>query len=419
MMLVGGNSIAILLGAKQKSRSRDTFYHFRQDSDFYYLTGYLEPNAVMVLIPDRKHGEYILFCDELEVETQDSDNYKHLRESLWCDDVFPASDLEDILPDLMEGRDRIHYDFGIDFEFDDEILSWNNSENELNKKRFYPPSDFISLSYFVHEMRKIKSPAEITMVTRACEISAFAHIQAMKVCSPTVSELRIESEIKYQFGIRGARHKAYHTIVAGGERACICHYTDNTSTLDEGELVLIDAGAELHGYASDISRTLPVNGTFSVPQKEAYEWVLKANIAAINAVRPGNLWTEPHEVAVQVLTEGLVSMGILQGKVSKLVQQEAYRPYFPYKVGHWLGLDVHDVGDYEYSDEPVCLEEGMVLTIEPGLYFTDDIDGLDEKWHGMGIRIEDVVVVTADGNKVLSSRAPKEVDDIERIVQSC
>ncbi|TQV71013.1 Xaa-Pro aminopeptidase [Aliikangiella marina] len=420
MDLMGNNSIAILPSASEIVRSRDTHFSFRQDSDFHYLTGFPEPDAVLVLLPGREHGEYVMFCRERDpvMETWHGrrEGQAGAKKNYGCNDAFPIDDIDDILPGLMEGRERIYYEFGNQAEFDDAIMGWVNSLRAQVKKGAHPPGELIDLSHILHDMRLIKSKGELKVMQKAAEISADAHIAAMKVCQPGMNELRIESELKYQFANRGARHEAYSSIVAGGENACILHYVENNCELKDGDLLLIDAGAELDGYAADISRTFPVNGKFSKEQLEAYNWVLKANVEAIKAAKPGKPWTAPHDTAVKILTEGLVAMGILEGDIKTLVEEEAYKPYYMHKTGHWIGLDVHDVGDYLQDRDPRLLAEGMVLTVEPGLYFAPKTKGLDKKWWGIGIRIEDDVVITAKGNKVMTKKVPKEAKAIEALM---
>ncbi|MET1256149.1 Xaa-Pro aminopeptidase [Aliikangiella maris] len=420
MDLMGNNSIAILPSASEAVRSRDTNFNFRQDSDFQYLTGFPEPESVVVLLPGREHGEYVIFCREKDpmMETWHGRRYgpKGAKKQFGCNDAFPIEDIDDILPGLMEGRERIYYEFGNHPDFDNHIMGWVNTLRAQVKKGATPPGEIIDLSHILHDMRLIKSKAEIKVMQKAAEISANAHIAAMQICKPGMNELRIESELKYQFANQGARWEAYSSIVASGENACILHYVENNAEMQDGDLLLIDAGAELDGYAADISRTFPVNGQFSAEQREAYEWVLKANVKAIREAKPGNPWSAPHDAAVKELTRGLIKMGILHGKLEDLIEQEAYKPFYMHKTGHWLGLDVHDVGDYLQDREPRILEEGMVLTIEPGLYFAPNTKGLDEKWWGIGIRIEDDIVITTKGNKVLTKSVPKDPDEIEALM---
>ncbi len=422
MDLMGNNSIAILPSASEVTRSRDTEYHFRQNSDFHYLTGFPEPDAVLVLLPGREHGEYVIFCREKDVKMETWHGRRQgqigAKKNFGCNDAFPIDDIDDILPGLMEGRERIYYEFGNHTEFDNRIMGWINSLRKMVKKGAHPPGELIDLAHILHDMRLIKSKAEIKVMKKAAEISVQAHIAAMKRCRPGLSELQIEAELKYQFANLGARFEAYNSIVAGGENACILHYVENNCELKDGDLILIDAGAELDGYAADISRTFPVNGCYSPEQLEAYQWVLKANKEAIKAAKPGKAWTDPHDVAVRVLTEGLLSMGILHGELEALIEAGAYKPFYMHKTGHWLGLDVHDVGDYMQDNEPRELAEGMVLTVEPGLYFAPKTKGLDKKWWGIGIRIEDDVLITKKSNKVLTFGVPKEPHEIEALMQS-
>lgn len=420
MDVMGNNSIAILPSSSEQLRSRDTDFHFRQHSDFHYLSAFPEPEAVLVLLPGREQGEYIIFCREKDekMETWHGRRYgqagakKHFN----CDDAFPIEDIDDILPGLMEGRDRIYYEFGNHPEFDNRIMGWINTLRKQVKNGAHPPGELIDLSHVLHDMRLFKSKAEIELMRQVAQLSADAHMLVMKKCQPGLNEYEMEAEIRYQFANRGARFEAYNSIVAGGENACILHYVENDCELRDGELLLIDAGGELQGYAADITRTFPINGKYNQQQRQAYDCVLKANKLAIKQVKPGNAWTAPHDAAVRVLTEGLVEMGILTGDIDKLIDDEAYKTFYMHKTGHWIGLDVHDVGDYLIDKEPRILEEGMVLTVEPGLYFAPKTKGLDKKWWGIGIRIEDDVLVTKKGHDVLSKSAIKDADAIEKLM---
>jgi Xaa-Pro aminopeptidase len=420
MDYMGDNSIAILPSNSEQIRSRDTDFRFRQHSDFHYLSGFPEPEAVIVLLPGRQQGEYIMFCREKDevMETWHGRRFgqQGAVKQFGCNDAFPIDDIDDILPGLMEGRERIYYEFGNHPEFDKSIMGWINTLRSQVKTGAHPPGELIDLSHVLHDMRLFKSAAEITVMRQVAELSAQAHMNAMQACKPELNELDIEAEIKYQFAKRGARHEAYNSIVAAGENACILHYVENNQPLNDGELLLIDAGGELDGYAADITRTFPINGRFNKEQRQAYDWVLKANIEAIATVKPGNPWTAPHDKAVRVLTEGLIEMGILKGDLEQLVDEEAYKKYYMHKTGHWLGLDVHDVGDYLIDKEPRTLQAGMVLTVEPGLYFAPKTKGLDKKWWGIGIRIEDDVLVTKKGYEILSEAAIKQADEIEQLM---
>ncbi|MDX1694812.1 MAG: Xaa-Pro aminopeptidase [Ketobacteraceae bacterium] len=420
MGLMEPNSIAILPAAPVRPRNRDVDYPYRQDSDFYYLTGFPEPEAVLALIPGREHGEYVLFCRERDPAMEIWDGYRAGHEGAvkqyGADDAFPISDLDEILPGLIEGRDRVYYAMGADPAFDRQVMEWVNSIRAKVRAGAHPPGEFISLDHHLHDMRLFKSKAELRMMKRAAEISANAHVRAMEKCVPGMTEYQLEAEYIHEFAREGARHPAYPSIVGGGANACILHYIENSDELKDGDLVLIDAGAEYDHYAADITRTFPVNGKFSEPQKQLYEVVLKAQLAAIKQVKPGNHWNQAHEAAVKVLTEGLVRLGILPGTAKERIADEGYRKYFMHRTGHWLGMDVHDVGDYKVDGEWRVLEEGMVLTVEPGLYIPRDDKDVDEKWRGIGIRIEDDVAVTAKGNAVLTRDVPKKTDEIEALM---
>ncbi|MDQ7048465.1 MAG: aminopeptidase P N-terminal domain-containing protein [Enterobacterales bacterium] len=386
MQFMGNNSIAILPSNSEQLRSRDTDFQFRQHSDFHYLSGFPEPQSVLVLVPGREQGEFILFCRDRDPKMETWHGRRQgpagAMKNYKCDDAFPIDDIDDILPGLMEGRDRIYYEFGNHNEFDNKIMGWINSLRSQVKNGAHPPGELIDLSHVLHDMRLFKSSAEIAVMKQVAELSAKAHNHVMQSCAKAKNESDLEAEIKYQFAKKGARFEAYNSIVASGENACILHYVENDCGLNNKDLILIDAGAELAGYAADITRTFPKSGRFSVLQKQAYQWVLKANKEAIKTVKPGNPWTAPHDTAVRILTQGLIDMQILSGELNQLVDEEAYKPYYMHKTGHWLGLDVHDVGDYLIDKEPRILESGMVLTVEPGLYFAPNTKGLDKKMVG-------------------------------------
>lgn len=420
MDMMTPNSIAIIPAARERIRNRDVEYAFRQDSDFYYLTGFGEPDSVVALIPEREHGEYVLFCRERNREMEIWNGYRAGPEGAvkqyGADDAFPIADLDEILPGLIEGKERVYYAMGRDPEFDRHVMEWVNTIRAKVRSGAQPPGEFIALDHVLHEMRLYKSPQEIAVMERAAEISAAAHVRAMEVCEPGMYEYQLEAEFLHEFTRNGSRSPAYSSIVGGGANACILHYRENNAVLNDGDLVLIDAGCELEHYASDITRTFPVNGKFSPQQKAIYEIVLAAQYAAIKAVKPGNHWNEPHEAAVKEITKGLVKVGLLNGKVDELIKTEAYRAFFMHRTGHWLGMDVHDVGDYKVEGEWRTLEAGMVLTVEPGLYISPDNTQVDEEWRGIGVRIEDDVVVTGRGHKVLTNGVPKEVDEIEALM---
>ncbi len=420
MEQMGRGAIAILPGAPLRLRNRDTEYPYRPDSDFYYLTGFPEPEAVAVLIPGHAHGEYILFSRERDPEKEVWNGARAGQEGACrdhgADDAFPIDDLDDILPGLLEKCERVYCAMGVQPEFDQHLIGWVNKIRAKSRAGLRPPEEFIALDQVLHEMRLFKSRAEIALMKQAARISAGAHRRAMRMCKPGMMEYQIEAELRHEFMRLGSQAPAYNSIVAGGANACVLHYTDNRAPLKDGDLLLIDAGAELDYYASDITRTFPVNGRFSAEQRAVYEIVLEAQYAALAKVRPGNHWNDPHEAAVRVLTQGLLELGLLKGTLAKLIKAQAYRRFYMHRTGHWLGMDVHDVGDYKIGDAWRVLEPGMVLTVEPGLYITPGSSGVARKWWGIGVRIEDDVHVTPKGHEILSADAPKTVAEIEALM---
>ncbi|SCZ68330.1 Xaa-Pro aminopeptidase [Thiohalomonas denitrificans] len=420
MKEMGDNSIAILPTAPEQQRNRDVDYPYRPDSDFYYLTGFPEPEAVMVLVPGRRHGSYILFCRERDPRMETWNGRRAgldgAVEAYGADDAFPISDIDDILPGLLENRDRVYYAMGCHAEFDAQVMEWVNRLRKKARAGVHTPGEFVDLDHLLHDMRLYKSAAEQRMMRQAARISSSAHCRAMAASRPGMWEYQIEAELLHEFMRHGARSPAYPSIVGGGENGCILHYTENDSRLNDGDLLLIDAGCEQECYASDITRTFPVNGRFSKEQRALYELVLEANRAAIAQVKPGNHWNRPHEAAVKVLTRGLVKLGLLKGEPATLIKKETYRRFFMHRTGHWLGMDVHDVGDYKIGDQWRVLEPGMTLTIEPGLYIPAGSKGVAKKWWNIGIRIEDDVLVTKAGCEVLTDGAPKDPDEIEALV---
>lgn len=419
MDMMGHESVAIIPTAPVFVRNRDVEFPFRPDSDFYYLTGYPEPEAVAVLVPDRHHGEYVLFCRErdekMEIWNGRRAGLEGACEIYSANDAFPIDDMDEILPGLLEDRARIYYTMGNNAVFDQRVLGWVNQVRKRVRTGVNAPDEFVSLNHLLHEMRLFKSRQEISIMRKAAKIAASAHKRAMRTCRPGMMEYQIEAELQHEFMRLGSRSPAYPSIVGGGENSCILHYTENSGELHDGDVLLIDAGAEYENYASDISRTFPVNGRFSREQRQVYELVLEANLAAIAKVRPGNHWNEPHDTAVHILTEGLLALGILKGKLNTLIKNEAYKKYFMHRTGHWIGMDVHDVGDYKLDGEWRAFAPGMVTTIEPGLYFQPH-QGLAAKWWNIGVRIEDDVLVTGGGNEVFTRDVPKTVDEIEELM---
>lgn len=421
MDMIGSDSIAIIPTASVYIRNRDVEFPFRADSDFFYLTAYPEPEAVAVLIPDRADGEYILFCRDSDIEMETwhgrRAGLEGALEIYGADDAFPIEDMDDILPGLIEGHERVFYNMGHDQNFDNRVLGWVNQIRSKSRTGVIAPDEFISLNHFLHDMRLYKSRHEIKLMRQAAKISAGAHKRVISYCKPGMHEYQLEAELVHEFMQNGSRAAAYPSIVGSGENGCILHYTENKDEIADGDLLLIDAGAEYHGYASDITRTFPANGKFTTAQRQAYDLVLKAQLAAIEQVKPGNHWNDPHDAAVRVLTEGMVELGILKGDVDELIKDHVYTKYYMHRTGHWIGMDVHDVGDYKVDNEWRMLEPGMVLTVEPGLYMPAETKGLPKKWWNIGIRIEDDVLVTKEGYEVLSKDAPKTADEIEALMQ--
>jgi len=420
MRMMGNNSIAILPAAPLLIRNRDVEHSFRQDSDFYYLSGFTEPEAVIVLVPGRTKAEYILFCRERDKVKETWNGYRYgpegAVEHFGADDAFPIDDMEEILPGLMEHCESVYYTIGLNPEFDKHVMNCVNSLRKASRGGVHAPNEFVSLDYLLHDMRLYKSRDEIKLMRKAAAISVQGHINAMKACQPGMYEYQLEAELLYQFNRNGAGW-AYPSIVGGGANSCILHYTENNQLLNDGDMVLIDAGAEYGSYAADITRTFPVNGKYTEAQKEIYDLVLASQDAAIKQVKPGNHWNDPHNAAVKVMTKGMIELGLLKGKLSRLIKDGAYSKYYMHRTGHWIGMDVHDVGDYKVDDEWRLLEPGMALTIEPGLYIPHGSRGA-KRWWNIGVRIEDDVLVTKDGCDLLTKGLPRTTEEVEAVMAS-
>lgn len=420
MALLEPNSIAILPSAGLLPRNGDVEYRFRQDSDFHYLTGFDEYDSVFVLIPGREHGEAILFCRERDEDLErwhgKVTGPERAIQLYGLDDAFPITDIDDIVPGLIEGKSKLYYAMGVHAEFDNRVIGWVNSIAANNRSGAQPPGEFVQLGQYLHELRLFKSSQEIEVMRQAAVITGEAHSRVMSVTRPGMYEYQLEAELEYCFVRLGARTPAYPSIVGGGSNACVLHYIQNDDVLRKGDLVLVDAGGEYESYAADVTRTFPVSGKFSKAQAELYELVLEAQQAAIDQVRPGNQWNQPHDAAVAVITAGLIRLGLLQGEVDDLIEAKTYKKYYMHKTGHWLGLDVHDVGEYQVGGQWRVFETGMVTTIEPGLYVSDDCDEAPARYRGVGIRIEDNVLVTRSGNEILTSSIPKTIAEIERLM---
>ncbi len=416
MRMAGRDAIVVVPAARERLRNADAPYPYRQDSDFHYLTGFPEPDAVLALIPGRTHGETILFCRERDREREAWDGPRAGTEGAvrdWgMDDAFPIDDIDEILPGMIEGRSRVYYHFGRDTEFDLRLIGWVQRVRGLRHPDARAPHEFVALSHLLHDLRLYKSRDELRVMRHAAAITAEAHRRALRLVRPGLAEHRVEAELLHAMRSAGAV-PAYEPIVAGGANACVLHYRTNSAVLGDGDLLLVDAGAEYQCYASDVTRTWPVNGRYSREQRALYEVVLAAQVAAIDAARPGRPWSAVHDAAVAVVAAGLCELGLVRGDAHAAIESGAYRRFFPHKTGHWLGLDVHDVGDYRIDGEPRVLEPGMVLTVEPGIYVPPDAKGVAAKWRGLGIRIEDDVVVRRGAPEILSADVPREPEAIE------
>jgi Xaa-Pro aminopeptidase len=418
------NSIALLPGAKQIIRNNDAEYPFRQDSDFYYVTGFSEPGAFFVLRKkqDETH-DCILFCEVLSREQEKWVGKKRsVPEALsqyGMDEAYPINELDLKLPGLLGGQTAFFYSLGESREWDTRMLDWvKNTCHQKNKSKEAAQNTWMDFKALIHEQRLIKSAAEIGLMQKAADISAEAHMAVMQHCKPQQKEFNLEGVFVATAYQAGCRSMAYMPIVGGGANACTLHYTENDQTLQAGDLVLVDAAVEYENYAADITRTFPVSGKFSLEQKLIYECVLKAQLAIIDVIRPGILWESLQSIAIQHLVEGLVSLKILKGRVEDLIAAKAYQTFYMHGSGHWLGLDVHDVGSYQSNGKSRALQAGMVLTVEPGLYLAQDELSIEARWRGIGVRIEDDVLVTETGAHVLSQKVPKTVIEIERLMQS-
>lgn len=422
MQSIGSDAVVIVPAALHHRRNRDTEYRYRQDSDFYYLTGFAEPEALLVLLPGRADGEFVLFCRPRDREMEIWNGYRAGPEGAMrdfgADQAFTITELDQRLPELLAGRDRVYTPMGVQPQFDQRLARWLSAVRAKARAGVRAPSTLCVLDAVLHPLRLIKSDAELAIMQRAADISAEGHRRAMARAKPGRYEYELEAELLHTFTQHGCAAPAYGSIVGSGANACILHYGENDRRMQAGDLVLIDAGGELDHYAADITRSFPVDGRFSGPQKALYEVVLSAQLAAIATVQPGASWQAPHDAAVRVLTQGLVDHGLLQGDVDGLIESLAYRRFYMHRTGHWLGMDVHDVGDYQLDGQWRPLAAGMVLTVEPGLYVAPDDDTVAEHWRGIGIRIEDDVAVTAQGHHVLSAKAPKTIADIESLVGS-
>ena len=416
------NSAIVVASSPVKSRISDTDYLYRQDSNFYYLSGYEEPESILLIRPYVQKDNFIIFCRDRDPLKEQWDGFrsgqKGAVEDFDADKSLSISSVDEIMPELLEGAKNIYYSMSSPCGLDQRINLWVDQIRLNTRAGAEPPQNLLSLDSIIHEMRLLKSEQEIEVMKRAAEITTEAHIRAMKAVKPGMYEYQLEAEYLYAFNKNGARAPAYNSIVGGGNNACILHYVDNNCELKDGDVVLVDAGCEYKYYASDVTRTFPVNGTFTEEQKLIYSIVLEAHKQSIDQLQPGNKWNLAHEKSVEVIVEGLIDLGLIKSSKQEAIDNGEYAKFYMHRIGHWLGMDVHDVGAYKQDGDWRDLEPGMVMTIEPGIYILDSLEGVDDKWKGIGVRIEDDVLVTKKGFEVLTPNIPRSIEEVENTVQS-
>ena len=419
MRMAGEESIIILQAAPARLRNNDVYYSYRQDSDFLYLTGFREHDAMLVLLPEEKGGKSILFCRDRDPEREMWDGRMVGLEAAvseyGMDEAYDIKDVENRLRDMLRDMDRIYHDLGRDPMFDQRLIGWLNEFRGESRKTFHAPEEIHALDHMLHDMRVYKSREELSAMRRSAKVAIEAHEIAMRICEPGLNEADVHASLVHTF----TRHQcepSYLPIVGGGANACVLHYISNNQELNDGDLLLIDAGAEYDGYASDITRTFPVNGKFSSEQRVLYDVVLAAQQAAIDKARAGEQWQDVHDAAIGVATEGMIDLGILGGSLEEQVESKGYKQFYIHNTGHWLGLDVHDVGEYTIDGHSRELEPGMVMTIEPGIYIGPEESSVDECWRGIGIRIEDNIAITSDYPRVLTDGLARTADDVEALM---
>lgn len=420
MQSIDPDDILVLAGSREKVRNRDVHYRFRQHSDFLYLTGFSEPDAVLVIAPGRHEGAFVLFVRPRVAEREIWDGKRvGMEDAVRCygaDQAFDVSELDARLPALLSGRRRVHCTLGESAAFDRRLIAAALGPHDGNRRDVSQLGEFVALDRSLHEQRLIKTPMEQDLLRHACKVSCDAHVQAMQYVRPGCFEYQVAAELEHVFA-RSGMEPGYGSIVASGENGCILHYVDNDKKLKDKELILIDAGGEWRGYTADVTRTFPVNGRYEGARKVLYELVLEAQLAAINELRPGHEVIAPHDAAVRVLTEGMIDVGLLHGDLQESIESKEYRRFYMHGTGHWLGLDVHDVGQYKISGVSRVFEPGMVMTVEPGIYVAAGSADVDPRFFGIGIRIEDDVLVTDSDHEVLTSDAPKAIVDVEALMR--
>ena len=416
------NSAILVASSPVKSRISDTDYLYRQDSNFYYLSGYEEPESILLIRPYAKKDNFIIFCRDRDPLKEQWDGFRSGQtgavQDFGADKSLSISSVDSLMPELLEGAKNIYYSMSSPCGLDQRINTWVDQIRLNTRAGAEPPQNLLSLDSVIHEMRLLKSDEEIEVMKQAAEITTEAHIRAMKAVKPGMFEYQLEAEYLYAFNKNGARAPAYNSIVGGGNNACILHYVENNSELKDGDVVLVDAGCEYKYYASDVTRTFPVNGSFTEEQKQIYSVVLEAHKQSMGQLKPGNKWNLAHEKSVEVIVEGLIDLGIIKSSKKEAIDTGEYSKYYMHRIGHWLGMDVHDVGSYKQDGDWRDLEPGMVMTIEPGIYILDSLEGVEDKWKGIGVRIEDDVLVTKKGFEVLTPDIPRSIEEVESTVQS-
>lgn len=414
------DSIAIIPSAREVVRSHDTHHRFRQSSDFFYLTGFDEPEAIAVIRPGYEHGAFTLFVRPRDPEKEQWDGVRFgtegAKDVYSADAAHPVAEFREKLPEFLSGTHNLYYRLGLDRELDEIIIARLAAMRMETRKGTVAPHTITDSGVLLHEMRRIKTDEEINIIARAAEITAEAHTQAMRLTKPGMKEYEVEALIEYVFRRHGAMAPGYGSIVGAGNNATYLHYVKNDAEIKDGDMLLVDAGAEYQGYAADITRCFPANGKFTEAQRDIYDLVLQAEMECVAGVRPGVTMDELYNRSAQILTEGMVRLGLLAGDPAKLIEEEAHKKFYMHRLGHYLGMDVHDVGLYYENGKARPLEPGMIVTIEPGLYVSQDAEGVPDKYRGLGVRIEDDVLVTADGNRVLTTAAPKQAEEIEELM---
>ena len=415
------DSAIIVASALVKTRISDTDYAYRQDSNFYYLSGYEEPDSLLLIRPSSDKEKFIIFCRDRDPLREQWDGFRTGQEGAvqqyGADNAYSINSLDQMMPDLLAGVKNIYFSMSAPCGVDIKISHWMEDIRKNTRAGAEPPNNLLSLDSILHEMRLIKEDQEMILMKKAADITTEAHIRAMQAVTPGMYEYQLEAEYLYAFNKNGARSPAYNSIVGGGNNSCILHYVENNDELKDGDLVLVDAGCEYQYYASDVTRTFPVNGKFSPEQKEIYSIVLEAHRQSMEQAKPGNKWNLMHEKSVEVIVEGLLDLGLLKGTKEQVIEKGDYSKFYMHRIGHWLGMDVHDVGGYKQDGDWRELEKGMVMTVEPGIYILDSLEDVDDKWKGIGVRIEDDIVITDSGFEVLTPNVPRTIEEVEHTVQ--